>query len=161
MWLPCVLLAAVCVIFGVFAYQIPLKYLILPAVSRIAFLGLWDAGMSTALIICALILGAFIMQKWLKSATREAEAFTGGESIEPERNRVTGIEFYNTIKELGLLRAVYKKAEAGVFDIYEQGKKLVFSVSGAFQYLHNGILPTYLVWCLLGMIGLFYIFLFK
>ena len=27
--------------------------------------------------------------------------------------------------------------------------------SGVLQRLHNGILPTYLVWCLLGMIAMF------
>jgi formate hydrogenlyase subunit 3/multisubunit Na+/H+ antiporter MnhD subunit len=156
MWLPCVLLAAVCVIFGVFAYQIPLKYLILPAVSRIAFLGLWDAGLSTALIIFALVSGALIMQKRLKAATREAEAFTGGESIDPEQNRVTGIEFYNTIKEFPVLKRVYRMAEKGFFDIYEQGKFICFGIGKALQYLHNGVLPTYLVWVLLGMMGLFW-----
>jgi len=156
MWLPCVLLAAVCVIFGVFAYQIPLKYLILPAVPRIAFLGLWDAGISTALIICALVLGALVMQKWLKAATREAEVFTGGESIDPERNRVTGIEFYNTIKEFPVLKRMYRMAEKSFFDIYEQGKFIAFGIGKAFQYLHNGVLPTYLVWALLGMMGLFW-----
>jgi hypothetical protein len=55
------------------------------------------------------------------------------------------------------LGKIYKKAERGAFDIYEQGKKLVFSFSDILKYLHNGMLPTYLVWCLLGMLGLFYL----
>jgi hypothetical protein len=85
----------------------------------------------------------------------------GGESENLEETRVTGTEFYNTVKELGLLRSIYKMAEAGFFDIYEQGKKFIFSISRPLQYLHNGILPTYMVWSLLGMIGLFYIIIFK
>jgi hypothetical protein len=95
--------------------------------------------------------------KGLKATLRQDTAFVGCETLDLQETRITGTEFYNTIKELGLLRALYKKAEAGIFDIYEQGKKLVFSVSGVFQYLHNGILPTYLAWCLLGMIGLFFV----
>ena len=83
----------------------------------------------------------------------------GGEILDLKENRVSGTDFYNSIKELGLLRAIYKKAEAGFFDLYEQGKKIIFSIAGVGQYLHNGVLPTYLVWCLLGMIGLFYIIL--
>ncbi len=162
MWLPCVILAIICVIFGVFAYQIPLKYFIFPAVKDVTFIGTWYAGLSTLLIIIGLLLGLLIFKlKGLKPALRNDTAFVGGETMDLEQNKVTGTEFYNTIKELGLLRAIYKRAEAGFFDIYEQGKNLVFSIGGIFQYLHNGVLPTYLAWYLLGILGLFYFLIFK
>jgi len=162
MWFPPLILAIICMIFGIFAYQIPLKYFILPAIGGVTFIGTWYAGLSTLLIIMGLVLGILLFKlKGLKTVIRQDTTFVGGEIIDLQENRVTGIEFYNTIKELGLLRAVYKKAEAGVFDIYTIGKKFIFSFSGVFQYLHNGILPTYIVWCLLGMIGLFYVFFFK
>ena len=83
-----------------------------------------------------------------------SDPYIGGEPA-TEDMRLSGTEFYNTVKELGLLRSIYKKAEAGFFDIYEQGKTIVFGIGGFFQYLHNGVLPTYLVWTLLGMMGLF------
>lgn len=160
MWFPCVILAVICAVFGIFASQIPLKYLIYPAVGGVSFIGSWYAGVSTLLIVIGLIAGIFIFKlKELKPSFREDAAFTGAEGAGLEENRVSGREFYNTIKELGLLRAAYKKAEEGFFDIYSQGKKFVLSVSAVFQYLHNGVLPTYLVWCLLGMLGLFYFFL--
>jgi formate hydrogenlyase subunit 3/multisubunit Na+/H+ antiporter MnhD subunit len=57
MWLPCIVLAALCVIFGVFALQIPLKYFILPAIGQVSFIGAWFAGLSTLLIAIALGLG--------------------------------------------------------------------------------------------------------
>ncbi len=162
MWLPCIVLAIICVLFGVFANQIPLKYFILPAVKGITFIGTWYVGLSTLLIVIGLVLGVLIFQlKGLRPAFRQDTTFVGGEVLGLEENRVTGTEFYNTIKELGLLRAIYKRAERGVFDIYEQGRKIVFSISGGFQYLHNGVLPTYLVWYLLGMLGLFYYLIFK
>jgi len=156
MWLPTVILAIICVIFGVFAYQVPLKYFILPAVEGVNFIGTWYAGLSTLLIIVGLILGILVFKlKGLKVTIRQDTAFIGTEAMDLEQNRVTGTEFYNTVKEFGILKGIYKKAEAGFFDIYEQGKTIVFGIGKFLQYLHNGILPTYLVWCLLGMLGLF------
>lgn len=162
MWFPCLILAGLCLLFGVFANQLPLKYFILPAVTGVDFIGTWYAGLSTLLIIVGLVLGLLVFKcRGAGSKIRQDAAFTGGEFIALEKNRVTGTDFYNTVKEFGVLRSIYAKAEKGFFDIYEQGKKFVFSISGALQYLHNGILPTYTVWYLLGMLGLFFIFIFK
>ena len=161
MWLPCLVLAVICVVFGVFANQIPLKYFILPAVAGVNFSGAWYAGFSTLLIIIGLALGLAIFKlSKQKVNLRQDKAFVGGEEIDLIAHPVTGREFYNTIKEFGVLRRIYNKAEAGFFDIYEQGKNFIFAVGKGLQYLHNGVLPTYLVWTLLGMVGLFLI-LFK
>jgi hypothetical protein len=113
------------------------------------------------LIIIGLGVGIIIFKLQGLPALREDNAFLGAETVHLKPSSVSGTEFYNTIKELGLLSALYKKAEQGYFDIYEQGKKFIFSLSGAFQYLHNGVLPTYMVWCLLGMLGLFFIFILR
>ena len=161
MWLPCIVLATLCVTFGIFANQIPLKYFILPVVGGVTFIGSWYATLSTLLIIVGLLLGLLIFQlKGLRPRIRQDTTFVGGETLDLDTARVTGTEFYNTIKELGYLRAIYKRAEAGFFDIYHQGKKFIFSFSGVLQYLHNGVLPTYLVWYLIGILGIFYIILF-
>jgi formate hydrogenlyase subunit 3/multisubunit Na+/H+ antiporter MnhD subunit len=164
MWLPPLLLAIICIIFGVFASQIPLRYFILPAVPGVTFIGTWYAGLATLLIFIGFILGILIFKfKNLSPVLRKDSAFTGAEtvSLQDEETKVSGTEFYNTIKELGILRGIYKKAEAGAFDIYEQAKNFVFWIGGHFQRLHNGVLPTYLVWCLLGMLALFFTFLVK
>jgi formate hydrogenlyase subunit 3/multisubunit Na+/H+ antiporter MnhD subunit len=162
MWLPCISLATLCVIFGVFAYQIPLKYFILPAISGVNFIGTWYAELSTFLIIIGLVIGILIFKlRALKPVIRQDATFVGGEVLDSGEIRVTGTEFYNTIKELGILKNIYNKAEKGFFDIYEQGKTTVFGIGKFFQYMHNGVLPTYLVWYLLGMLGLFYLLIFK
>jgi formate hydrogenlyase subunit 3/multisubunit Na+/H+ antiporter MnhD subunit len=159
MWLPCVLLALICVVFGVFANQIPMKYFILPAVEGVGFIGSWYAGLSTLLILFGFFLGLLIFNfKALKPVIRVDEAYVGGEVLALEESRVTGTEFYNTLKELKGLKSIYKRAEAGAFDIYEQGKTIVFGIGRFLQFLHNGVLPTYLVWTLLGMIALFFAF---
>jgi formate hydrogenlyase subunit 3/multisubunit Na+/H+ antiporter MnhD subunit len=160
MWFPSVTLAIICVTFGVFAYKIPLKYFVLPAIGGVTFTGTWYTGLSTLIIIIGLILGLLLFNlKGLRPAVRQDTSFVGAEISDFKGSAVTGVEFYNTIKELGLLRIIYKKAEKGLFDIYEQAKKCVFSIAGVFRYLHNGVLPTYLVWCLLGMLGLFLVLL--
>jgi len=156
MWLPCLILAIICLVFGIFAQSLPLRYFILPAVKDVGFIGTWYAGLSTLLIIAGLILGLLIFKlKGLRPSLRQDTPFIGTEAIDLKQDRVTGTEFYNTVKELGVLKSIYSQAERGFFDIYEQGKNLVFGIGKILQYLHNGVLPTYLVWTLLGMIGLF------
>jgi formate hydrogenlyase subunit 3/multisubunit Na+/H+ antiporter MnhD subunit len=156
MWLPTVVLAAICVVFGVCAVQIPLRYFVLPVVGPVTFIGIWSAGLSALLLVMGLVLGVSLFKlKGLQPKVRRDISFVGGEMLDWQATRVTGTEFYNTVKEYGILKSIYKKAELGVFDVYEQGKAIVFGIGRFFQYLHNGVLPTYLVWTLLGMIGLF------
>jgi multicomponent Na+:H+ antiporter subunit A len=62
MWLPCVLLAASCVIFGLFAGQIPFKYFIYPLFGRLNFLGSWNATVAVILVIVSLALGFFLFK---------------------------------------------------------------------------------------------------
>jgi formate hydrogenlyase subunit 3/multisubunit Na+/H+ antiporter MnhD subunit len=158
MWLPCLVLAVICVVFGVFAYQVPLKYIIFPAVKGVTFIGTWYAGLSTLLIIIGLVLGIFIFKlKAIKPVLRDDGVFVGGETSGLKDLPVTGAEFYNTVEDFGILRSIYKKAESGIFDIYEQGKFIVFGIGKFLQYLHNGVMSTYLVWVLLGMMGLFFV----
>ncbi|MDP2941308.1 MAG: proton-conducting transporter membrane subunit [Candidatus Omnitrophota bacterium] len=156
MWLPGIILAGICLISGVFAYQLPLKHLIFPVTGSVDFPGSWHAIASSLLIFLGLALGLWFSRlKGIRPVARQDTSFTGGEAPAAEENRVTGTDFYNTVREFAPLKAVYRQAEAGRFDLYEQGKAAVFAAGRFFQYLHNGILPTYLVWMLLGMIGLF------
>ena len=165
MWLPCVILAAICIIFGIFAYALPLRYFIFPAVSMVQYidasdlLGNWMPVLATILLACGMLLGyLFFKLGNLQSLFRQDGAFVGGEIKDPEtENMVTGTDFYNTIRDFRVLKIIYAQAEKGAFDIYTQGKNMVFCIGRFLQYLHNGVLPTYLVWTLLGMIALFFI----
>lgn len=158
MWLPCSILAVICVLFGIFAYQLPLKYFILPAVDSSVFIGSWFGGLATSLMAAGFLVGVFIFKlKGLKTVFRKDEPFIGAEDLNLEETRVTGTEFYNTVREYGIFKNIYDKAQKGYFDIYEQGKSVVFGMGRFLQYLHNGVLPSYLVWALLGMAALFII----
>ncbi len=161
MWMPMAILAGLCVIFGVFAYQIPLKIFILPSLkTTVTFYGIWDAGAATVLLLAGIVIGILIYLLGTAKKARETEIFVGGESAEQHPDmKLSGVEFYNTIKEIGLLKTTYYLAEKKLFDIYEVGTKMTFGINRALRYIHNGVLPSYLAWCLLGMSILFYILL--
>ncbi|MEW6009400.1 MAG: proton-conducting transporter membrane subunit [Candidatus Omnitrophota bacterium] len=157
--LPALILAFLCLLFGVFAKELPLRLFLTPVVGDISIIGNWSPLQATILILVAMLAGLIIFYLWNFRALirQDQEAFIGGEVI-PSQSHLSGVDFYNSIKELPLINGIYKKAEQKWFDIYELLRRFTFSASGVLQHLHNGILPTYTVWCLLGMIALFLAF---
>ena len=157
MTLPMVILAAICIIFGVFAFSVPVSLLIAPVIGKnISYIGTWNPDIATVLIVAAILLGVLVYLLAAPRKARVVSSFVGGE--DPDQfDRVAGTEFYNTIKEIKVLGNLYSKEDAREFDIYDIGRRSIAVFARFFQKLHNGILPTYLVWCLLGMIAMFLI----
>lgn len=154
MWLPQVILAVLCVAFGIFAYQIPLKWFIIPSINAgvpISYLGIWNAPLATLLIFVGLVFGFFLFIIGQRKKARRTDIFVGGEIL-TDTSGIRGGSFYNTIKELPLLGRIYRLADKKVFDVYEDGSKATFFFTNILQWLHNGVLPTYMVWCLIGML---------
>ncbi len=162
MSLPVVILSAACFLLGVFAFILPIPILIMPAVGlSITYLGTWSPFIATALIIIGIAAGFLI---YLLSAPgrslRTVPTFIGGE--EPDSlERISGTDFYNTIKDVAPLGAIYKEQASGRLDLYNVIRDFVYYFTKKLQGLHNGVLPTYLVWCLLGMVGMFLIVFFR
>ncbi len=153
---PIVVLACLCVIFGVFAFKIPIPLLIAPCLGAgIAYLGIWNSVIATILVIVGILAGLLIYLKFKPGQFRAVKTFIGGEEADG-LGRISGVEFYDTIKDIKGLKALYEQEEKKSFDIYELGARGTFYFSRLLQWLHNGILPTYLVWCLVGMLVLFY-----
>ncbi|MCM8776010.1 MAG: hypothetical protein NC930_06675 [Candidatus Omnitrophica bacterium] len=163
MLIPALTLASLCIFFGVFAYPVPLKMFILPGLGEgVTFLGMWQASLATILILAGIILGFVIYFLGSMTKTRETETFVGGELIKNHPDmRVSGTEFYNTIQEIGPLKIIYRLAEKKIFDLYDVGTQITFGFNKFLSYLHNGVLPTYLAWCLLGLGILFYLLLIR
>lgn len=161
MLMPVVTLATLCVLFGVFAYSIPLKLFIFPSLGEwVPFSGIWNAGLATLLIIAGVVIGGIIYLISTAVKTRDADPFIGGEDLKANPDiRVSGTEFYNTIHDIGPLKRIYWMAEKKFFDIYEVGTKMTFKFNKMLSYIHNGVLSSYLAWCLLGMAILFYVLL--
>ena len=152
---PVIALAGISFVFGVFAFVIPIRLFIAPSVSGIlTYAGIWDPTLATTLIVIGIVAGLLVYLLFREMKFRTVPTFIGGGDPD-ELGRVSGTEFYNTIKEMKWLDKIYKKEEAKSFDIYEAGSKATFFFTRKLQWLHNGVLPTYLVWCLIGTLILF------
>ncbi|MBU2251202.1 MAG: hypothetical protein KKH25_03020, partial [Candidatus Omnitrophica bacterium] len=159
--LPGVILAFLCLIFGIFALAVPLKHFIFPVILEpIRFFGFWSAGLATILLIISIVIGLLIYFLGRVAKLRQTDPFIGGEDLKNNpQMRISGTEFYNTVQEIGILKIIYRLAAKKIFDIYEVSSKITFGFNRALSYLHNGVLSTYLAWCLLGMGILFYLLL--
>lgn len=148
-------LAGLCVIFGIFAFQLPLPLFIVPSLgAQMSYLGTWHPIVATSLIMTGLVLGLGLYLLLRKTEFRTAETFVGGEEV-GRLDRVSGTEFYDTVRGMRFVGAFYAKEESGELDIYYLARKAVYFFTEIFQKLHNGVLPTYIVWCLLGMAAIF------
>ncbi|MCX5666978.1 MAG: proton-conducting transporter membrane subunit, partial [Candidatus Omnitrophica bacterium] len=158
MWLPQVTLALLCIIFGIWAYQIPIRFLIAPCLKNgagLSYIGMWDSSLAAALLAVGLFSGLLLFIIGRSSSARRTGLFVGGEKFEGVPG-IAASSFYDTIKNMPLLRRIYSLAGKKVFDIYEEGSKGVFYFTDILRWLHNGILPTYMTWCLIGMLVLFF-----
>jgi NADH:ubiquinone oxidoreductase subunit 5 (subunit L)/multisubunit Na+/H+ antiporter MnhA subunit len=160
MWLPMIVLSVLGLVFGVFAYALPLKAFILPAVNDIPslkvpgtanWLGWWSPGVATLLIAVGLGIGLLIYLAGRFRAARTDSAYVGGEVL-PAEARVTGTGFYNTVTDMCCLKGVYRWAEGKNLDIYEYGKDLVGYLARAARVLHGGFLASGLVWLIVGTV---------
>jgi formate hydrogenlyase subunit 3/multisubunit Na+/H+ antiporter MnhD subunit len=158
MALPMVVLAALCIIFGIFAFSLPLKNFIYPAVSRVVhvpdigqWLGWWSPALATLLIGVGIVIGFIIYYAGQFKARRVSSTYIGGEILS-EDVRVTGVDFYETVESMGFFSTMYKWAMKKAFDAYEVGRSISFYFIRGFRGLHSGILPEYLTWVLLGLL---------
>jgi len=158
MLLPVVILALICLIFGLLYFRIPLKLFLMPVV-KIENLGnLFNMALPLFLIIAGIIIGAILYPFLKPSKIRIASAFVGGER-QTEQMKISGTSFYNVIKETTFLKTMYKLAEKKLTDLYEVLKSIVLYFTEGFRVFHTGILGTYLTWMLFGLLVLLYLFI--
>jgi formate hydrogenlyase subunit 3/multisubunit Na+/H+ antiporter MnhD subunit len=174
MVVPMVVLALLCVIFGIFAYSIPVDKFLKPIFSDLPNLkfweagasdlplyqGLWNPGIATILILLGLGVGLIIYLVGNIKVVREERSFIGGEQL-PVEKRVTGTGFYNTIRDMGVIRQIYGWAEAKWFDIYDQAGRLAFGIANTLRKFHTGVLTSYILWVLMGLVVLFIVLMGK
>jgi formate hydrogenlyase subunit 3/multisubunit Na+/H+ antiporter MnhD subunit len=153
MWIPMVIMAGLCITFGVFAWQVPLKIFVLPVVPGVSFSGYWKPGLATVLLIIAFVAGGIIFIAGRLKKVTVSMPFVGGEEFEPEMG-VSPEGFYSTIKNMKIFGAIYHQAEKKRFDIYSMGKNIALKVSDGLSSTHTGILPTYLLWIFTGLVVL-------
>lgn len=162
MRLPPLILAALCLLFGIWAAPLPLRHLIGPMLgSPIGVPGLWQPTLATAMLLLGIGLGVllFVGGNWTRTL-RQTDVFIGGETLDAVPGmRLSGAAFYNTIVDLPGFRAFYRIAQT--LDIPRLGARLTVGISRMLGGLHSGLLPTYIGWCLLGAGILLYVLLFR
>ena len=150
---PMLMLAFLCVLFGVFPYSVPLKTFIYPALASFNIpvpqvIGFWQPDAATALLLIALLIGLFLYIV-LNIKFKASTPFMGGEDL-PAEAKASGPEFYTTISDIGFFKKVYGLAEKKFFDIYNIITDLVLGFGRFLSFVHTGSLHTYLLLFLLG-----------
>lgn len=177
---PTLILALLCIIFGIFAEQIPLAHLIYPSLPflKVEKIGFWSAELTTILMILGIVIGLIIFLLGTGLRPRKSKVFVGGEVLDTEQAHITGPNFYSSVHNIDMLEKTYQFGEEGAFDFYNYlrgifgGFSVIFrdvinqffvivyrSLAGVIQALgrvfssiHNGELPGYLGWIFLGAI---------
>ncbi|MBN2620449.1 hypothetical protein JXB22_05090 [candidate division WOR-3 bacterium] len=184
---PPFVLAVACIVFGIFAMGVPLKHLVLPALPfSIQEIGFWSPGLATLLIIVGLLVGLLLFLLGTAFKPKKGTIFIGGEILDEEAARITGSDFYSSVRSLDLIEKTVAFGEGGAFDIYNyirataQGiasvfkdvinqiivalyryiGKLVQSLGGIMSALHTGELYNYVGWIFVGGIILIIILVF-
>ncbi len=151
MWMPMLILALFCIVFGIFSTRYIVPKLFMPVTGVFEFSGFWDSSFVSLLVLISIILGIIVyLASGLKKFRRE-DSFIGGEKIQ-DMTAYPTTGFYKTIGEFGFFAWMYKKAEAKWFDIYDLSKQLVLWFSHKLSLAHEGVLPTYVIWVFAGLI---------
>jgi len=156
---PMVVLASLCVFFGVF-YHVPLRFFIYPALKALdietgsaIFTGTWQSILATGMIALGIGLGLIILLIGLLARkVRIVPTWTCGEVQPNEQMIVPGTHFYKTVSSMSGLKRLYGGQEKGYFDLYDQAGRLGLVVTGLLRWLHSGVLPVYLTWVTFGLL---------
>ena len=161
MAVPMLLLALLCLIFGIW-YALPLNNMIIPAIgASVVIGGSWSSTMASLLMAAGIILGLLVyLLGRLKKSARVVGSFIGGEELDNETGRINGTHFYLTIKEMPFLRSIYDMQEKGFFDPYNWLGRLGAGITWVLRKIHNGMLSWYLSWSLAGIVILLGILFF-
>jgi hypothetical protein len=150
-------LALLCIVFGVFYYQVPLRWFVLPALGNAeqvdAIVHGWNAPLATGLLLIGLGLGfVVLMVAAFARKTREVATWTCGEVQPNDDMIIPGTHFYKTVSSMNGLKQMYAGQERGYFDLYDLSGKVGLVVTGVLKWLHSGVLPVYLTWMTLGLL---------
>jgi len=187
MSLPVLFLAALCIVFGIFAYELPLRLFVIPSVPSLPasyeWMGWWQPELATLLIIIGIAVGVAIYFLSRVKLGREDVSYIGGEQPREDMS-ISGVDFYDTITNFIGIRRIYRAGEKGLLDIYQgmlvvtrgislfllaldrlvdyawRAAAYVVLLAGRGASLaHNGVLHTYMGWFLLGLTILLIVFL--
>jgi hypothetical protein len=146
-----IIIAIICIGFGVFATKYVVPKLIIPLVGEFEYGGVWSSGTVTGLIVASLFIGFLIYLVGNLKKFRTTGVYAGGEDIEGVADFST-VDYYKTISEFKIFAAFYRGAEKKLFDLYDNSKRIILGLNKFFSKCHSGELPLYVTWVFLGMI---------
>ncbi len=152
-WFANLLLGALCIIFGVFVFAIPIKWFLLPIIGagsiKTLLLGFYSSKIILYFFAASILLGLIIYIVFKK--IRFDNEYVGTYPTTDE-HRATGVEFYNEISSMKPFNKIYEWANKKYFDIYKWGTVFSLWLGGVFHKLHSGLLHTYAIWTLAGLV---------
>jgi formate hydrogenlyase subunit 3/multisubunit Na+/H+ antiporter MnhD subunit len=151
MWLPLLVLAILCIVFGVFASNYIVPKLFMPISGSFEFIGTWNSTFVSVMILVSIVLGILFYLTGNIKKFRAEDSFIGGEKMQDTVSYST-LEFYKTIGEFGFFSRMYKKAEEKWFDLYDLSKRLTLWFNNILSTAHTGVLPVYSIWVFVGLI---------
>ncbi len=172
---PMVLLAAVCILLGVWpglmidkVFAPILEETLAPGVAvGVSGPGLWQPGPATGLILLGIAGGlVFLLLSTYGRKARVVRPFLGGEVPLPagagvrgrhdatgdgERFRMPGTHFYETIGKLPIIGGLLTHGQAGAMDVYRWSGKYGHTFVELLRSLHTGLINLYVAWVVLGL----------
>jgi formate hydrogenlyase subunit 3/multisubunit Na+/H+ antiporter MnhD subunit len=149
------LLALLCIIFGIFAREIPLRLFLNPALEENGLASGAASGLYNPQLIIILFAGVFLAGLLVYLLTRKVrfdEVYLGGRRPS-DAFRIIGTEFYNEIKAMKPLKTLYDWAEKKYFDVYDLGARVTFGAAHGLQKAHSGLLSLYLLFIVFGLLA--------
>lgn len=168
---PIAVLAILCLFFGILAafivnlYFVPMKFEVFAGLTTSAIFSelsfaktLWNPYLATVAMIIGLIIGIIFYFIGKVFKYREQPVFTGGEKFELEERRFPGTGLYTTILELPFIGTYLKDSDKGSYDLYNIIKIIGWeTIVKKLKNLHDGILSTYLSWCIVGLMIIMFV----
>ncbi len=151
MWMPMLVLALICIGFGVFASKLVVPKLFMPVSGSFEYTGFWASSTVSLMVLVSIVLGfVFYLLGNIKNF-RTSDSFVGGEKIQEETSFST-LEFYKSLQEFRWLNTMFRKARDGWFDLYELSGRFISWLGGLFSRLHTGVLHDYTLWVFAGLV---------
>jgi len=151
MWLPMLVLAMVCIGFGVFSTNLVVPKLFMPVSGSFDFTGTWASGTVSILVLVSIVLGLVIYLLGKLNNFRTSDSFVGGEKIQDQTSFST-LEFYKSLQEFPWLGHMFRWARERKFDLYELSRLFVSWLGRLFSRLHTGVLHDYTLWVFAGLV---------
>ncbi|MGE5558650.1 MAG: proton-conducting transporter membrane subunit [Bacillota bacterium] len=159
-WLATLTLALICLVLGVFAFPLAIRTFILPVLGiTIDISGILPGFYHSYLMIFLFglafipVCAAYLVFRKVKFDGN----YVGGQEDQPDFF-VSGAHFYDHIHDMSPLKSFYDLAQKRYFDLYHGIGNLVYRFSLLFRKMHDGILTTYTIWTLAGLIIALFMF---